>query len=76
MYPHIVLSVFIALVALAVIGGILNSPRLVKVAGVLLVAEAAVALILWVLMGLSPVPPWFPRWVARLVHTFQRAARR
>jgi len=76
MYPHIVLSVFIALVALAVIGGILDSPRLVKVAGVLLVAEAAVALILWVLMGLSPVPPWFPRWVARLVHTFQRAARR
>ena len=76
MYPHIVLSVFIALVALAIIGGILNSPRLVKAAGVLLVAEAAVALILWLLMGRSPVPPWFPRWVAWLVHTFQRAARR
>jgi len=76
MYANILLSVFIALIALTIIGGILNSPRLVKAAGVLLVAEAAVALILWLLMGLSPVPPWFPRWVARLAHTFQRAAHR
>jgi len=76
MYPNILLSVFIALIALAVIGSILNSPRLVKAAGVLLVTEAAVALILWLLMGLSPVPSWFPRWVAWLVHTLQRAARR
>jgi len=75
MYPNILLSVLIALIALTVIGGILNTPRLAKAAGVLLVAEAAVALILWLLMGLSPVPPWFLRWVAWLVHTLQRAAR-
>jgi hypothetical protein len=76
MYPNILVSIFIALIALAIIGGILNSPRLVKAAGVLLVVEAAVAVILWLLLGLSPVPPWFPRWVSRLVHTFQRAAHR
>jgi len=76
MYPNILVSIFIALIALAIIGGILNSPRLVKAAGVLLVVEAAAAVILWLLLGLSPVPPWFPRLVSRLVHTIQRAAHR
>lgn len=76
MYPNILLSVFIALIALMIIAGMLNSPRLVKAAGVLMVAEAAVALILWLLMGISPLPPWFPKWVARLVHTVQRATHR
>jgi hypothetical protein len=74
MYPNILLSVFIALVACMIIGGMLNSPRLVKVAGVLIVAEVAAALILWLLMGLSPVPSWFAKWVVRMVHAVQRAA--
>ena len=76
MYANILLSVFIALIAFMIIGGILNSPRLVKAAGVLMVAVTAVALILWLLMGLSPVPPWLPRTVARLAHAVQRAAQR
>lgn len=75
MYPNILLSVFIALVAFVIIGGMLNSPRLVKAAGVLMVAGVAAALILWLLMGLSPIPPWFPKWVDRLVHSLPRRAR-
>ena len=76
MYANILLSVFIALIAFMIIGGILNSPRLVKAAGVLMVAVTAVALILWLLMGLSPVPPWLPRTVARLASAVRRAAHR
>lgn len=76
MYPNILLSVFIALIAFMIIGGILNSPRLIKAAGVLMVAALAAALILWLLMGLSPVAPWMPRAVARLFHAAQRAVHR
>jgi hypothetical protein len=76
MYPNILLSVFIALIAFAIIGGILNSPKLVKAAGVLMVVAVATALILWLLMGLSPVAPWLAKWVAGLVHAVQRVARR
>ena len=76
MYANILLSVFIALIAFMIIGGILNSPRLVKAAGVLMVAVTAVALILWLLMGLSPVPPWLPRTVARLASAVQRSVHR
>ncbi len=76
MYPNLLLSIFIALVAFMIIGAILNAPRLVKAALVLLVAEGAVALILWLLMGLSPLPPWFAKWALRLVHNLQRAAQR
>jgi intracellular septation protein A len=75
MYPNILLSVFIALIAFMMIGSMLNSPRLVKAAGVLMVAGVATALILWLMMGLYPLPPWFSKWVDRLVHAFrQRAA--
>jgi hypothetical protein len=76
MYPNILLSIFIALIAFLIIGGMLNSPKLVKAAGVLIVAEVAVALILWLLMGFSPLPPWFAKWVARLVHAVQQAVHR
>jgi hypothetical protein len=76
MYPNILLSVFIALIALQIIGGVAGSHKVIKIAGVLMVAAAAAALILWLLMGLSPVPPWLPRTVARLVHAVQRAAHR
>jgi len=74
MYPNILLSVFIALVALMIIGGMLNSQRLVKAASVLMVAEAAAALILWLLMGLSPLPAWFVKWAGWLINTVLRAA--
>jgi len=74
MYPNLLLSVLIALVALMIIGGLLNSQRLVKAAGALMVAEVAVALILWLLTGLSPLPSWFVKWVSWLVHTVVRAA--
>ena len=72
MYPNILLSVFIALIAFTIIGGILNSPRLVKAAGVLMVAAVATALILWLLMGLSPIPNWFVKAVVPLVHAARR----
>jgi intracellular septation protein A len=76
MYPNILLSVFIALTAFAIIGGMLNTPRLVKAAGVLMVATVATALILWLLMGLSPVPNWLTKTVVRLVHAGQRVGYR
>jgi hypothetical protein len=76
MYPNFLLSVFIALVALQIIGGVVGKPTLAKAAGVLMVAAAAAALILWLLMGLSPVPPWFTKLVARLVYTVQGTARK
>ena len=76
MYPNILLSVFIALIAFAIIGGILKSPRLVKAAGVLMVVAVATALILWLLKGLSPVPNWLARVAARLVHEGQRLGHR
>ncbi len=72
MYPNILLSVFIALIAFTIIGGILNSPRLVKAAGVLMVATVATALILWLLKGLSPVPDWLAKAVVRLAHASRR----
>jgi intracellular septation protein A len=76
MYANSLLSVFIALIAFMVIGGILNSVRLVKAAGVLMVATVATALILWLLMGLSPVPAWFPKAVVRLVQAGRGLGRR
>ena len=76
MYPNILLSVFIALVAFMIIGGILNSQRLVKAAGVLMVDGVATALILWLLLGLSPVPSWLAKAFVRLVQAGQRAAKR
>jgi hypothetical protein len=76
MYPNILLSVFIALIALQIIGGMVGSPKLVKVAGVLMVAVVATAPILWLLMGLSPVPPWLAKWVAGLVHAGQSLGHR
>jgi len=74
MYPNLLLSVLIALVALMIIGGMLNSQKIVRAAGVLMVAEVAVALILWLLLGLSPLPSWLVKWVSRLVQTVLRAA--
>ena len=68
MYPNVLLSVFIALMALAIIGGIVGRPGLGKAAGVLMVATVATALILWLLMGLSPAPRWLTRAVAGLLH--------
>ena len=76
MYPNILLSVFIALIAFMVIGGILDSPRLVKAAGVLMVATVATALILWLVVGLSPVPTWLPKAFVRLVHAGRRLGHR
>ena len=76
MYPNILLSVFIALIALQIIGGMVGSPKLVKAASVLMVAAVATALILWLLNGLSPVPNWLTKSVIRLIHTGQRLGHR
>ena len=58
------------------LGGILNSARPVKAAGALMVAAVATALILWLLMGLSPVPTWLTKAFVRLVHAGQRVDHR
>ena len=76
MYPNVLMSVFIALIAFAIIGAILSSPRLAKAAAVLMVATVAAALIVWLLMGLSPVPRWLTRMVIRLVHASQTMGHR
>ncbi len=76
MYPNILLSIFIALIAFVVIGAILSRPGLIKAAGVLMVATVATALILWILMGLAPVPPWLTKAVVRSVHLVQRLGQR
>ena len=76
MYPNILLSIFIALIALQIIGGMVGSPKLVKAAGVLMVAAVSTALILWLLNGLSPVPNWLTKAVFRLVHAAQRLGHR
>ncbi len=68
MYPNLLLSVFVALAALMIIGRMLGTPWIVKAAGVLMVAAAATAVILWLMAGLSPIPPWFAKWVT---HTFR-----
>jgi hypothetical protein len=75
MYPNLLASILIALIALTIIGSILNAQKLAKAAAVLLVVEAATACILWLLMGLSPVPHWFAKWIAMLVQVVQRVAR-
>lgn len=75
MYPNILLSVFIALIALQIIGGMVHNPRLTKAASVLMVAAAAAVLILWLLVGFSPVPAWFAKMVVRLIHFAQTAGR-
>ena len=76
MYPNILLSIFVALLAFMIIGAILNSPRLIKAAAVLIVATVAAALILWLLMGWAPAPRWLTRMVTRLVHAAQGLGRR
>ena len=76
MYPNTLLSVFIALIVLQIIGSMVGSPRLVKAAGVLMVAAVATALIIWLLMGRSPVPNWLAKVVVRLVHEGQRLGHR
>jgi hypothetical protein len=76
MYSNVLLSVFIALIALQIIGSMVGSPKLAKAAGVLIVVAVATALILWLLKGLSPFPSWLAKAVVRLVHEGQRAAHR
>jgi hypothetical protein len=76
MYPNLLLSVFIALIALQIIGGMVGRPKLVKAAGVLMVVAVATALILWLLMGLSPIPSWLAKVAVRLVHAGQSLGHR
>ena len=61
MYLKILASALIILVAMRVIGGILGKRKLVKAAVVGLVLIVTVAILNWILLGLSPVPSWFLR---------------
>ncbi len=72
MYQKILLAILILLGALRVIAGILNSPRLAKACLIGAVLVIAGALIVWVLMGLSPIPPFvfkLWRWLVGLFHS-------
>jgi predicted tellurium resistance membrane protein TerC len=71
MYPNILLSILILLAALEIIGGMLRSHRLMKTAGVSLVLLVAASLILWLLMGLSPVPAWLTKAVTGAIRSIQ-----
>lgn len=67
MYPNILVSILIMLIALQVIGGMLGSRKLIKGAGIGMVLLVASALIIWILLGLSPLPVWFTKLVGRIV---------
>jgi len=68
MYPNILLSVLILVLALQVIGGMLGNQKLIKAAGVGAVLLVAAALILWLLLGLNPIPEWFIKLFSKAVH--------
>ncbi|MCE5310125.1 MAG: hypothetical protein LLG20_21020 [Acidobacteriales bacterium] len=68
MYPNILLSVLILIVAILIIGQMLGNRRLSKVAAVGLVLFTAATLILWLLLGLNPVPGWFVKSVRDVLH--------
>ena len=69
MYPNILISILILLVAFEIIGGIMGSARLAKAAGVGMVLLVAAALIVWLLMGLSPIPAWLAKFVVKIIRT-------
>lgn len=71
MYPNILLSALILLLALRTIGRMLSISRLTKVASVCIVLLFASALIAWLLLGLSPVPAWLTKF---LLKVFREAA--
>jgi predicted tellurium resistance membrane protein TerC len=69
MYPNVLISILILLMAVEVIGGMLNNHKLIKAAGVGVVLLVAGALIIWVMMGLSPVPVWAVKFVTKIVRS-------
>ncbi len=71
MYPNILVSILILLVALEVIGHMLQRAWLVKAAGVGMVLLVAAALIIWLLLGMSPIPAWFTKLVERMLHSLR-----
>jgi predicted tellurium resistance membrane protein TerC len=74
MYPNMLLSILILLIALQVIGGMLSTPKLIKAASVGMVLLVAAALIVWLLMGLSPIPPWVAKFFVRIYREAAGAA--
>lgn len=73
MYPNILLSILILLVAFEIIGAMLRSDKMIRAAGVGMVLLVAAVLILWLLMGFSPIPPWFTKLIGRILHSVQSA---
>jgi len=69
MYPNILVSIFILLMAVEIIGHMLRREWLVKTAAVGMVLLVAAALIVWLLLGLSPVPVWFTKFVSRILRS-------
>jgi len=74
MYPNILISILILLVAVQVIGGMLSTPKLIKAAGVGMVLLVAAALIVWLMMGLSPIPPWIAKFFVKIYREAAGAA--
>ena len=69
MYPNILLSALILLLALRTIGRMVSSSRLTRAASVCIVLLFAAALIAWLLLGMSPVPKWLTRFLLNIFHT-------
>ncbi len=69
MYPNILVSILILLIALEIIGGMLPSRKLAKAAAVCMVLLVAAALILWLLAGLYPVPAWVTKFLSKVAHS-------
>ncbi len=73
MYPNVLLWALIFIVAFLIIGQVVGSHRLIKAAGVALVLFVATTLILWLLLGLSPIPGWFIKFSKTLLHQLRVA---
>ncbi len=68
MYHKLLAAISIALLATWVIGAVLGSKKLEKACVVGLILLATGAALIWVLMGVSPVPHWITRTLTGVIH--------
>lgn len=66
MYPRLLVAIFILLMTVRIIADVVASPKLAKASVIGVILLFATSLVLWVLLGLSPVPEW-------AVNLFRRA---
>ena len=69
MYPKLLVVIFILLMTTRFISDVVEKPKLAKAAIIGVILLVATSLVLWVLMGLSPVPDWATKLVRRAIST-------